>query len=399
MTDFDYWSPTYIAFGKGKESCTGELVRRFGGRKALMIYGGGSAVRSGLIGRVEASLSGAGVDFFKLGGVKPNPRSSLVEEGVRLALSEKVDFMLAVGGGSAIDTAKAIAIGAANGGEWRRFYVGKEVKVRPAIPAALPVGVVLTIAAAGSEGSTNSIINLEPENLKRGAGGDILRPKFAVLNPELTMSLPPFQTACGLADMFAHLCERYFTPTADVTLSDNLCEAVMRTVVEESAKVMANPTDYQARANVMWAGTLAHNDICGAGRVQDWASHGIEHELSALYDCAHGAGLAVVMPAWMTYVHDANDARFARFARNVFDVGQGEPDAAAALAGIRAFRRWLKSLGLPLTFAELGAKEEDIPTLLRTLNLSGNTLGGFKPLAEKDVEAIYRLCLSSEDPR
>ena len=394
MTDFDYWSPTYIAFGKDKESRSGELVRRFGGHKALIIYGGGSAIRNGLIGRVEASLSGAGVDFIKLGGVKPNPRSSLVEEGVRLALSEKVDFMLAVGGGSVIDTAKAVAIGAANGGEWRRFYVGKEVKVRPAIPAALPVGVVLTIAAAGSEGSTNSIINLEPENLKRGAGGDILRPKFAVLNPELTMSLPPFQTACGLADMFAHLCERYFTPTADVTLSDNLCEAVMRTVVEESAKIMADPTDYQARANVMWAGTLAHNDICGAGRVQDWASHGIEHELSALYDCAHGAGLAVVMPAWMTYVHKTDPARFARFARNVFGVGLGVSDSDAALAGIAAFRAWLKSLGLPLTFAELGAKEEDIPVLLKTLNLNGNTLGGFQPLAESDVAAIYRLCLN-----
>ena len=394
MTDFDYWSPTYIAFGKDKESRSGELVRRFGGHKALIIYGGGSAIRNGLIGRVEASLSGAGVDFIKLGGVKPNPRSSLVEEGVRLALSEKVDFMLAVGGGSVIDTAKAVAIGAANGGEWRRFYVGKEVKVRPAIPAALPVGVVLTIAAAGSEGSTNSIINLEPENLKRGAGGDILRPKFAVLNPELTMSLPPFQTACGLADMFAHLCERYFSPTPDVALTDNLCEAVMRTVVEESAKVMSNPSDYQARANVMWAGTLAHNDICGAGRVQDWASHGIEHELSALYDCAHGAGLAVVMPAWMTYVHKTDPARFARFARNVFGVGLGVSDSDAALAGIAAFRAWLKSLGLPLTFAELGAKEEDIPVLLKTLNLNGNTLGGFQPLAESDVAAIYRLCLN-----
>ena len=398
MTDFDYWSPTYIAFGRGKESRTGELVRRFGGRKTLLIYGGGSAVKSGLVARVEASLSEAGVAFAELGGVKPNPRSSLVEEGVRLALDEKADFMLAVGGGSVIDTAKAVAIGAANGGEWRRFYVGREVKVRPAIPAALPVGVVLTIAAAGSEGSTNSIINLEPENLKRGAGGDILRPKFAVLNPELTMSLPPFQTACGLADMFAHLCERYFSPTADVTLSDNLCEAVMRTVVEESAKVMADPSDYQARANVMWAGTLAHNDICGAGRVQDWSSHGIEHELSALYDCAHGAGLAVVMPAWMAYVYGTDVARFARFARNVFGVGRGETDDAAALAGIKAFRRWLKSLGLPLTFAELGAKEEDIPTLLKTLNLSGNTLGGFKPLTAEDVEAIYRLCLRSEGP-
>ncbi len=393
MTDFNFWSPTYFAFGRGTESRTGELVRKFGGKKALLHYGGRSAVASGLVGRVKAALAAAGVDFVELGGVKPNPRSTLVDEGVRLAMSEGVDFMLAVGGGSVIDSAKAIAIGAANGGEWRRFYVGREVKVRPVIPAALPVGVVLTIAAAGSEASTNSVVNLEPENLKRAAGGDILRPKFAVMNPELTMTLPPFQTACGLADMFAHLCERYFSPTKDVALTDNLCEAVMRTVIEESARVMADPCDYQARANIMWAGTLAHNDICGAGRVQDWASHGIEHELSALYDCAHGAGLAVVMPAWMTYVHATDDARFARFARNVFGVGIGADDGEAALAGIAAFRGWLKSLALPLTFAELGAKEEDIPLLVKTLNLNGNTLGGFRPLAESDVAAIYRLCL------
>ena len=393
MTDFEFWSPTYFAFGKGKEARTGELVRQFGGRKALLHYGGASAVRSGVIGRVKESLAAAGVGFVELGGVKPNPRSGLVEEGVRLALAEGVDFVLAVGGGSVIDSSKAIAIGAANGGEWRKFYVGREVKVRPAIPAALPVGVVLTIAAAGSEGSTNSVINLEPENLKRAAGGNILRPKFAVMNPELTMTLPPFQTACGLADMFAHICERYFTPTKDVELTDTLCEALMRTVVSEGSKVMANPSDYQARASVMWAGTLAHNDICGVGRVQDWASHGIEHELSALYDCAHGAGLAVVMPAWMTYVHKADTARFARFARNVFGVGFCVPDGEAALAGIAAFRAWLKSLGLPLTFAELGAKEEDIPLLVKTLNLNGNTLGGIQALDESDVAAIYRLCV------
>lgn len=392
MTDFNFWSPTYFAFGRGKESLTGELVRRFGGRKALVHFGGKSAVASGLIGRVKASLAASGVAFAELGGVRPNPRSTLVDEGVRIALAENVDFMLAVGGGSVIDSAKAIAIGAANGGEWRRFYVGREVKVRPAIPAALPVGVVLTIAAAGSEGSTNSVVNLEPENLKRAAGGDILRPKFAVMNPELTMSLPPFQTACGLADMFAHLCERYFSPTKDVALTDNLCEAVMKTVIEEGARVMADPRDYQARANIMWAGTLAHNDICGAGRVQDWASHGIEHELSALYDCAHGAGLAVVMPAWMSYVRKTDVARFARFARNVFGVGRGDTDESAALAGIEAFRQWLKSLGLPLTFAELGAKEEDIPLLVKTLNLNGNTLGGFMPLTDADVAEIYRLC-------
>ena len=396
MTDFNFWSPTFFAFGRGKEAQTGELVRRFGGTKALLHFGGKSAVASGLIGRIETSLESAGIGFVQLGGVKPNPRSSLVDEGVRIEMAEGVDFVLAVGGGSVIDSSKAIAIGAANGGEWRRFYVGREVKVRPAIPAALPVGVVLTIAAAGSEGSPNSVINLEPENLKRAAGGDILRPKFAVMNPELTMTLPPFQTACGLADMFAHLCERYFSPTKDVALTDNLCEAVMRTVVEEGAKVMANGRDYQARANIMWAGTIAHNDICGAGRVQDWASHGIEHELSALYDCAHGAGLAVVMPAWMTYVHKADAARFARFARNVFGIGAGDGDESAALAGIEAFRRWLKSLGLPLTFAELGAKAEDIPLLVKTLNLRGNTLGGFVQLTETDVAAIYRLCV---DPR
>lgn len=393
MTDFNYWSPTYFAFGKGKEAQTGELVRRFGGRKVLLHFGGGSAVRSGLLDRIKESLAKSGLKWVELGGVKPNPRSSLIEEGIRLAMAEGVDFLLAVGGGSVIDSAKGIAIGAANGGEWRKYYVGREVKVRPAIPAALPVGVVLTIAAAGSEGSTNSVVNLEPENLKRGAGGDILRPKFAVMNPELTTSLPAYQTACGITDMFAHLCERYFSPTKDVALTDNLCEAVMRTVVEEGAKVMANPDDYQARANIMWAGTLAHNDICGAGRVQDWSSHGIEHELSALYDCAHGAGLAVVMPAWMAYVHDADDARFARFARNVFGVGVGESDEKAALDGIAAFRAWLKSLGMPLTFAELGAKEEDIPLLVKTMNLCGNTLGAFKPLTEDDVAAIYRLCL------
>ena len=390
MTDFEFWSPTYFSFGKGKETHTGELVRRFGGHKALLHYGGASAVRSGLIGRVKESLDSAGVEFVELGGVKPNPRSSLIEEGVRLALENKVDFILAVGGGSVIDSSKAIAIGAANSGEWRKFYVGREVKVKPVIPAALPVGVVLTIAAAGSEASTNSVVNLGPENLKRAAGGNILRPKFAVMNPELTMTLPPFQTACGLADMFAHVCERYFTPTKDVELTDALCEALMRTIVSEGAKVMANPDDYQARASIMWAGTLAHNDLCGVGRVQDWASHGIEHELSALYDCAHGAGLAVVMPAWMEYVHKSDTARFARFARYVFGAGIGVPDEDAALAGIAAFRTWLKSLGLPLTFAELGAKEEDIPLLVKTLNLNGNTLGGIMPLNEADVEAIYR---------
>ena len=393
MENFEFCSPTRFVFGRGAESKTGELVRKYGGTKVLLHFGGGSVKKNGVYGKVTAALEATGVEYVPLGGVQPNPRSGLVREGIALCRKEGVDFVLAVGGGSVIDSSKALAFGTLYDGDFTDFYFGKDVKRPTPVPKALPVGTVLTIAAAGSEASTNSVVNLEPENLKRAAGGDILRPKFAVMNPELTMSLPAYQTACGITDMFAHLCERYFSPTKDVALSDNLCEAVMRTVVEEGPKVMANPSDYQARANIMWSGTLAHNDICGAGRVQDWASHGIEHELSALYDCAHGAGLAVVMPAWMSYVHDADDARFARFARNVFGVGRGESDEKAALGGIAAFRAWLKSLGMPLTFAELGAKEEDIPLLVKTLNLNGNTLGSFKPLAEDDVAAIYRLCL------
>lgn len=391
MVDFNFHSPTYFAFGKGKENETGALAKRFGATKVLVHFGGGSCVKSGLLDRVTASLDAAGVPYVTLGGVQPNPRSGMVEEGVELAMREGVDFILAVGGGSAIDSSKAIAIGAANGGEWRPYYVGKD-RVPPPIPAALPVGVVLTIAAAGSEGSGNSIVTLEPGDLKRGTSNDILRPRFAVMNPELTMTLPPYQTACGLTDMFAHLCERYFTPTPDCPLTDRLCEAVMRTVVEEGAKVMAHPDDYQARANIMWAGMLAHNNTCGVGRVQDWSSHGIEHELSALYDCAHGAGLAVVMPAWMEYVHSADPARFVRFATEVWGVADTGDAEATIRAGLDAYRAWLKSLGMPLTFAELGARREDIPRLVETLGLHGNLLGNFRKLNDADVTAIFELC-------
>ena len=390
MNDFTFYSPTKFVFGRGAENKVGELVRSFGGTKALLHFGGGSAKRSGLYDRVVKSLADAGVGSVALGGVQPNPRSGLVREGIALCRKEKVDFVLAIGGGSVIDSAKAIAFGTLYEGDFADFYFGKDVKNQPQVPAALPVGTVLTIAAAGSEGSANSIINLEPGNLKRGATGDALRPKFSVLNPELTFTLPPFQTACGLTDIFAHVVERYFTPTKDVLVTDEFCEAVMRTVVAESAKVLANPKDYEARANIMWAGTVAHNNVCGVGRAQDWSSHGIEHELSALYDCAHGAGLAVVMPAWMEYVMEADIARFARFARRVWDVNEAEPRAAAA-EGLRRYRAWLKSIGMPANFKDLGAKEEDIPKLVATLGLKGNTLGSFRPLDEKDVANILRI--------
>ena len=390
MNDFEFYSPTRFVFGRGAEKKTGALVKAFGGTRVLLHFGGGSVKRNGVYDAVVASLDAAGVPYVPLGGVQPNPRSGLVREGIAICRREKRDFVLAVGGGSVIDSSKAIAFGTLYEGGFADYYFGKDVKNQPPVPGALPVGTVFTIAAAGSEGSANSIINLEPGNLKRGATGDALRPKFSVLNPEFTFTLPPYQTACGLTDIFAHVVERYFTPTREVEITDALCEAVMRTVVKEGPRVMANPRDYEARANVMWAGTVAHNNVCGVGRAQDWASHGIEHELSALYDCAHGAGLAVVMPAWMEYVMDADIARFARFAERVFDVREANPPLAAK-EGLRRYRAWLKSLGMPLTFKELGAKAEDIPTLVANLGLKGNTLGSFRPLADADVAAILRL--------
>ena len=393
MNDFSFYSPTKFVFGRGAEAQVGALVRAFGGTKVLLHFGGGSVKRNGVYDAVVKSLVGVGVEYAPLGGVQPNPRSGLVREGIALCRKEKVDFVLAVGGGSVIDSAKAIAFGTLYDGDFADFYFGKDVKNQPPVPKALPVGTVLTIAAAGSEGSANSIINLEPGNLKRGATGDALRPKFSVLNPEFTFTLSPYQTACGLTDIFAHVVERYFTPTKEVEITDALCEAVMRTVVKEGAKVMANPRDYDARANIMWAGTVAHNNVCGVGRAQDWSSHGIEHELSALYDCAHGAGLAVVMPAWMEYVMEADIARFARFAERVWDVCEGSPEEMAK-EGIRRYRAWLKSIGMPQNFAELGAKAEDIPALVEKLGLKGNTLGAFRPLNDADVTAILRIAAS-----
>ncbi len=391
MDNFEFYSPTRFVFGRGAEEKTGALVRRYGGTKALLHFGGGSVKANGVYDRVVASLKAADVGFVPLGGVQPNPRSGLVREGIALCRREKVDFVLAVGGGSVIDSAKAIAFGTLYDGDFADFYFGKDVKKPTPVPRALPIGTVLTIAAAGSEGSGNSIITLEPEMLKRGATGDALRPSFSVLNPEFTFTLPAYQTACGATDMFAHVVERYFTPTRSVAVSDELCEGLMRTIVSESRKVLAAPQDYEARANLMWAGTLAHNNVCGAGRAQDWSSHGIEHELSALYGCAHGAGLAVVMPAWMAYVMKADVARFARFASRVFGVPEGEP-AAMAGEGIRRYRAWLRELGMPLTFEELGAKKSDIPALVAKLGLNGNSLGAFMPLTEDDVTSIFLSC-------
>jgi alcohol dehydrogenase YqhD (iron-dependent ADH family) len=388
MNNFNFYSPTYFVFGKDRENETGKYIQRFGGKKVLIHYGSGSVIKSGLLERVKKSLESSGIAFCELGGVVPNPRSGLVYQGIDICKKENIDFILAVGGGSVIDSAKAIALGALYEGDFWEFYNGKR------IDKALPVATILTLTAAGSEGSTGSVITHENGMLKRAANSDLIRPVFSILNPQLTCSLPPYQTACGATDMLAHVMERYFTNTKEVEITDRLCEGIMLTIINETPKALANPDDYEARANLMWAGMVAHNDICGVGREQDWSTHNMEHELSGLYDVAHGAGLAVMFPAWMKYVmnHDVN--RFAQFAVRIWgcEMDFQNPENTA-IQGIKHYEHFLQSIGMPIRFSELGAKAGDIPVLVKTLGLGEGTLGSFVKLTEKDVQKIYELAV------
>lgn len=388
MNNFNFYSPTYFVFGKERENETGKLVKRFGGSRILIHYGGGSVIKSGLLERVKKSLTDSNIKFFELGGVVPNPRSGLVYQGIELCKKEKIDFVLAVGGGSVIDSAKAIAIGAEYEGDFWDFYTGKKVD------KALPVGTILTLTAAGSEGSSGSVITHEDGNLKRSAGSDLIRPAFSILNPALTTTLPAYQTACGAADMMAHVMERYFTNTKNVEITDRMCEAILLSIINETPKALANPSNYDARANLMWAGMVAHNDICGVGRDQDWASHVMEHELSGLYDVAHGAGLTVMFPAWMKYVMNHDIQRFAQFAVRVWgcEMDFQQPENTAR-QGIERYEQFMTSIGLPIRFEQLGAKAEDIELLVKTLNLGDNTLGSFVKLTKDDVRKIYELAV------
>ena len=388
MDNFTFYSPTYFVFGKDEENNVGNYVKRFGGTKVLIHYGGGSVVRSGLLDRIKASLEKEQISYEELGGVQPNPRSGLVYQGIQLCREKNIDFVLAVGGGSTIDSSKAIAAGTVYDGDFWDFYQGKPVE------KALPIGTVLTIAAAGSEGSPDSVITKEEGMFKRGATGEGLRPTFSILNPALTQTLPPFQTAAGITDIMAHLFERYFTTTKDVEVTDRVIEGLLMTMIHEAPRVIANPDDYQARANIMWAGMMAHNNCCGVGRVQDWASHDIEHELSAVYDCAHGAGLAVVFPAWMTYNMKHDVMRFAQLASRVWGCSMdfANPENTAK-AGIQALKNFLKSIGMPGNFAELGAKEEDIELMTDKLLKGRKTEGNYVKLNRDDVIAIYRSAL------
>ncbi|MBQ9542983.1 iron-containing alcohol dehydrogenase [Ruminococcus sp.] len=391
MNDFNFYSPTEFVFGRGRECETGRYIKKYGGSRVLIHFGGGSAVKSGLLDKVKKSLEEEGVAYFELGGVKPNPRDTLVYEGIELCRREGIDFILAVGGGSVIDSAKGIAAGVVYEGDFWDFYCGKKVG------KALPVGVVVTISAAGSEGSGDSVITKEDGMLKRATGSDALRPRFSVLDPELTMTLPAYQTACGAADIMAHVFERYFTNTKEVEITDRLCEAVLMTMLRETPRVIADPKNYDARANIMWAGMVAHNNIVGVGREQDWNSHGLEHELSGLYDCAHGAGLAVIMPAWMEFVCKHDVMRFCQMATRVFGVDMDFTDPEkTAREGIRRFRTFLHSIGMPINFAELGAKEEDIPVLVEKLGVGDGRTGGFVHLSSEDAAEIYRIAVKAE---
>ena len=387
MENFDFYSPTYFAFGDGKENECGSYVEQFKGTNVLVHYGGTSAIKSGLLERVKESLNKKKIKFEELGGVVPNPRSDLVNVGIHLCREKKIDFILAVGGGSVIDSAKAIALGTLYDGDFWDFYSGNATPEK-----ALPIGTILTIAAAGSEGSGASVITKVEGMIKRGTSSDCIRPKFSILNPALTMTLPKYQTACGITDIMAHVFERYFTNTKDVDVTDRLCESILMTMVTQSPKVIKNPLDYQARANIMWAGTVAHNDLLGVGRSQDWNSHAIEHELSGYYDCAHGAGLAVIMPAWMQYVMHHDVMRFAQVANRVWGIkiDSLNPEKSAR-DGIEAFKTFLSSIGMPVTLKELGAKEEDIAILVKNLGLGDKKTGGFLPLDNKAVEEIYHL--------
>ncbi|MCR5625897.1 MAG: iron-containing alcohol dehydrogenase [Lachnospiraceae bacterium] len=391
MENFTFYSPTYFVFGKDEEKQVGDLVKKFNGSRVLIHYGGGSVVKSGLLDRVKKSLSDAGLTFIELGGVKPNPRSGLVYEGIKLCREEKVDFVLAVGGGSTIDSSKAIAAGTVYDGDFWDFYSGKLIE------EALPVGTVLTIAAAGSEGSGDSVITNEDGMFKRGAHGEAIRPAFSILNPALTETLPPYQTACGVTDIMAHLLERYLTNSKDVVTTDRLIEGLLLAMIEEAPKVIENPHDYEARANIMWAGMMAHNNSCGVGRSQDWNSHDIEHELSAMYDCAHGAGLAVTFPNYLSYVYKHDIDRLVQLSVRVWGVEENKADPEAVIMeGIKRFRAFLKAIGMPDNITEFGAKESDIDALAHTAcygNGRDGFLHGFKELSEEDVKNIYKLML------
>lgn len=386
MVDFQFYNPCRIVFGKNNESKLPELIRNLGGSRVLMHYGGGSIKKNGVYDRVTSALKEGGITFFELGGVQPNPRLALVRKGIELVKEQNIDFILAVGGGSVIDSSKAIAVGVYQEDVWDCFVKG----VYPT--KALPVGVVLTIPAAGSESSDACVITNDDGQLKRGLSCECIYPRFALLNPEYTYSMPKNQIANGVCDIMAHLFERYFTNVEHVELTDRLIESALKTMMYYAPLAMKEPENYDVRAEILWTGTVAHNNLLQTGRIGDWASHNIEHELSGIYDIAHGAGLSIVFPAWMKYCANKNKPRFVQFARRVMDMDYtcGSEDIAIAMA-IEKLENFNKSLGLPVRLSEVGIGEEHLREMAEKAVLGG-PLGNFKLTAD-DVYSIYKLAL------
>lgn len=390
MIHFEYYTPTKVVFGKDSEKKTGELVKEFGAKKVLVHYGGQSARKSGLLDRIYGALKDADIPFVTLGGVQPNPRLSLVYEGIKLCKKEGVDFLLAVGGGSVIDSAKAIGYGLYNDCDPWLFY-----SRRAQAKGCLPVGAVLTIAAAGSEMSNSSVITNEDGWLKRGYKSDYGRCRFAVMNPELTYTLPAYQTASGCTDILMHTMERYFSREPHTELTDSIAEGLLRTVMRNARILKKEPENYDARAEIMWAGSLSHNGLTGCGTIGDYASHQLEHELSGMFDVTHGAGLAAIWASWARYVYREKVSKFEQFAVNVMGISNdlGTPDEIA-LAGIRAMEDFFRSIDMPTSIPELGIRltDEQIKQLAWKCSFSGTrTIGNFKKLDAGDVEKIYRM--------
>lgn len=394
MKNFVYYTPTKVVFGRGGADQAGELVRQAGAEKVLIHYGGRSAIRSGLIDRTKASLDKAGVAHVELGGVVPNPHLSKVREGIALCKEAGVDFILAVGGGSVIDSSKAIAygLGEPDRDVWELFQHVREAR------ACLPVASILTIAAAGSEMSNSCVITNEQTGEKRAYNDDIIRPKFTIMDPELTMTLPDYQTQSGCADIMMHTMERYFTGVErPMELTDSLAEALMRTVMKYAEILHKDPKDYEARAEVMWAGSLAHNDLTGCGTDRgDWTTHMLEHELGGMFDVTHGAGLAAIWPSWARYVCRENLPRFVKYAVNVMGVAPGAGDEETALRGIAAMEDFYRSIAMPTNLRELGIAptEEQILQMAKSCaQATGGSKGSIKVLREADMAAIYRMAL------
>jgi len=392
MKDFIYYAPTEVVFGEKSEEKVAALVKKYGGTKVLVHYGGKSAERSGLLDKICGLLAEGGIDFVKLGGVVPNPRLSLAKTGIELCRREGVDFILAVGGGSVIDSAKCIAYGVCMDDDVWNLYLGKA----KAPAKMLPVASVLTIPAAGSEMSEASVITNEDGDVKLGYSNNLSRPKFAIMNPKRTFTLPPYQTAAGVTDMMMHTMERYFTKDDDMDLTTDIAEAMLRSMKVAVFAVLKNPEDYRYRAQIMWGGSLMHNGLTGCGVADDWATHQLEHELSGMFDVTHGAGLAAVWPSWARYVMHENLSRFVRFAVNVMDVPNDFTDPeGTALKGIEAMERFYHAIGMPINIKELIGRDitdAEIREMTRKCCQDGTrTIGALKVLHAEDMERIYNM--------